>query len=416
MIFKGWGTSLAWWANINYPDSIKNNISELLFGNSGLSLNIVRYNLGACTNPLNPDTTMRRGALMPCIQNGPDESIHLENDKFQLSILDKAVQLGVNHIELFANSPPWWMTKNGKTSGAETIATNNLKSEHINDYVNFLVDSYHTFKKMYPVTSLSPFNEPSNPFWISSNDQEGCFFDYNTIEIITKKIKEKDDSIILSCADSFSTGFALSWYMQADTTLFDQINIHGYGLSFKGFSLHLDNSYHVRTFFRHMTKKPIWISEFGMGGPDTIENSFKLALQIFKDFYTLKPEAWIYWQVIENLSDNGWGLMHVSFDNPTDIVILKQYWIMMHFTQTLKEHDTYHFLNKNTLKITNIHGKLAYILVCVKADNCTKNINELKNIINTRNIRITNKNNNYKLLETLPTNITDYSIITFIVN
>lgn len=405
MIFKGWGTSLAWWANINYPDVVKNNISELLFGDSGLSLNIVRYNLGAGTNPLQPDTNMRMGALMPCIQNGSNESIHLQNDKFQLSILDNAVKLGVNHIELFANSPPWWMTKSGKTTGADTLATTNLHIDYIDDYTNFLVNSYHTLKKIYPVTSLSPFNEPSNPFWISSNNQEGCFFDYNTIEIIIKKIKEKDDNVILSCADSFSTGFALSWYMQVNTTLFDQINIHGYGLSFKGYSLHLDNNNHIRTFFRRMTNKPIWMSEFGMGGPNTIENSFKLTLQIYKDLYTLKPEAWIYWQVIENLTDNGWGLMHVSFDNPTEIVILKQYWIMMHFTKTLKEHDIYHFINKHTIEITNSHGKLAYIVICIDSKNDFKYYKSLidenltgKNL-NVKNIRITDNNQNYKIYQ-----------------
>ena len=34
MIFKGWGTSLAWWANIKYPNDTKNRLSELLFSDN----------------------------------------------------------------------------------------------------------------------------------------------------------------------------------------------------------------------------------------------------------------------------------------------------------------------------------------------------------------------------------------------
>jgi len=416
MLFKGWGTSLAWWANIKYPNETKNRLSELLFSEEGLSLNIVRYNLGGGTDPLNPELTMRTGGLMPCIKEGPNESINLDNDKLQLSILDDAVRMGVNHIELFVNSPPWWMTRSGKTSGSNKSGTNNLRDDQIDEYANFLVESYNTLKKKYPVTSLSPFNEPSNPFWLSGGSQEGCFFSYSMINTVIKAIKtrEKEIHIKLSAADSFSTGFALAWWLSSDKDLIedlvDKINIHGYKVSWKGYSLYLDDLNIFRKFFKdtiNKRNKQIWMSEFGMGGPDTIENAFNLALHIYRDLYTLNPEAWVYWQVVENATPNGWGLLHVDFDNPKEVVILKQYWIMMHFTKTLKENDTYKFLNKNVIQVKNTKGKCAFIII-------GKYDLTMYTKLHVQQIRITDKNRNYQQLDEMPTTLNEYSIITFV--
>lgn len=408
MKFKGWGTSLAWWANINYSNDVRNKVSELIFGETGLSLNIVRYNLGGGTNPIDPEKTMRMGGLMPCLKEGPYEEFNLENDKYQLSILDEAVKLGVNHIEIFANSPPWWMTKSGKTSGADTISTNNLKDDKIEEYADFLIDSYNILKKRYPISSLAPFNEPSNPFWTSNGSQEGCYFDFSTRNKVIKAIKKKDSNIKLSAADSFSVGFALTWHIFSERDLIDQINIHGYGFGWKGYTLYLDNLTILRKIFRGMTSRPIWMSEFGMGGPNTIDNSLKLARQIYRDLDTLSPEAWIYWQVIEYTGEEGWGLVHMSFSNPDEIIILKQYWVMMHFTKTLREGDTYNFINKDILEIKNGNGKLAYIIV---GQNDLANYKKL----NVQDIRITDKYRNYKKLEKIPSTMKENSIITFFV-
>lgn len=429
MIFKGWGTSLAWWANIKYPNDTKNRLSELLFSDKGLSLNIVRYNLGGGTNPLKPEVTMRTGGLMPCIKEGPNEKINLENDKLQLSILDDAVRLGVNHVELFVNSPPWWMTNSGKTSGSNKSGTNNLRDDQIDEYADFLIESYNTLKNMYPITSLAPFNEPSNPFWLSGGSQEGCFFSHTMINTVIKAIKTKeketnsnDHPIKLSAADSFSTGFALAWYMSSYISsslasnknlinLIDQINIHGYRVSWRGYSLYLDDLDISRKLFKYIVKKhnkPLWISEFGMGGPDTIENAFNLALHIYRDLDTLNPEAWIYWQVVEQRDPNGWGLLHVDFDDPKEVVILKQYWIMMHFTKTLKENDTYKFLNKNVIQVKNRKGKCAYIII-------GKYDLTMYTKLHIQQIRITDKNRNYHELDEMPTTLNENSIITFFV-
>ena len=44
--FKGWGTSACWWSQAISDENTQNEIAELLYGDSGLRLNIYRYNIG----------------------------------------------------------------------------------------------------------------------------------------------------------------------------------------------------------------------------------------------------------------------------------------------------------------------------------------------------------------------------------
>ena len=51
-IFEGWGTSLCWWANrVGYSDSLAKQTGELFFGDTGLRMNIARFNIGGGDNP-----------------------------------------------------------------------------------------------------------------------------------------------------------------------------------------------------------------------------------------------------------------------------------------------------------------------------------------------------------------------------
>src|SRR5690242_2920791 len=51
--FEGWGTSLAWWANVlgGWSSTNVNAIADLVFGPSNLNINIARYNIGASPSP-----------------------------------------------------------------------------------------------------------------------------------------------------------------------------------------------------------------------------------------------------------------------------------------------------------------------------------------------------------------------------
>lgn len=410
--FCGWGTSLAWWANVDYPTNIRDELIRLIFSESGLGLNIARYNLGG-SNP--EDNTSIKS--IPCIKNGPDNKIDLDNDLRQLSILDNAVKNGVDRVEVFSNSPPWWMTVSGRAQGADKIATTNLKRSNINEYCKFLLDAYDILKQKYPVTSLEPFNEPSNPFWTSKNEQEGCFFDFDTRNHIIRCIKSNEPSIFLTACDSFSVGFELVWSFFAERNLIDRVNIHGYGLTWRGYKLYFDDLDILRSIFRKFTQKPLWVSEYGMGGPDDMSTAFDLARHIFRDLYTLQPSAWIYWQVVENLSSNGWGLIQVPFGNPTEIKILKQYWAMIHFTKRLRPGDTYSFVTKNILEIKRKGGHSKNYIVLGESSLQKYTDLFIRSILSKDflliDIRITDDNNDYTQIQNVPNKIKQQSIISF---
>lgn len=364
-----WGTSLCWWANIEYPKDIKDQLIELLFGESGLQLDIVRYNLGGGSNPdTNVKQNFRLGGNMPCIKDEKGEFI-LENDKLQLSILDEAIKNGVDKVELFSNSPPWWMTKSGVTNGSNKSFDCNLKKECIDNYVTFLNDSYNLLKTKYPIISIDPFNEPSNPFWSPNINQEGCFFDYFTRWKIIKRLKKKNSNIFISGVDEFSIGFALFWYIFSPRSLIDRINVHGYRLSYKEFIFYFDDFNIWKRLLRWLTKKPIWMSEYGFGYSNTIRDSLPLGRKIFNDLKLLKPEGWIYWQAVEDKNGSNWGLIQVDFNNPVNISIQKQYYIFKHFTRNIKNNDKYEIINNNIIRITEDEKDIKVIKYIILNDN-----------------------------------------------
>ncbi|UOQ48441.1 hypothetical protein MUN88_20810 [Gracilibacillus caseinilyticus] len=72
--FDGWGTALVWFANVTggWPDQIRNQLADALFNESGLNLNIARYNIGGEDSP-ETEEYMRPGGAVPGYWNRPVE-------------------------------------------------------------------------------------------------------------------------------------------------------------------------------------------------------------------------------------------------------------------------------------------------------------------------------------------------------
>lgn len=96
---EGWGTSLAWWANMvggwdmidpNDPNgrTKKEVLSELLFDpEKGIGINIVRYNIGGGDNPEH-DHLVRMEADIPGYKANEDSDYNWKADEDQLWILE----------------------------------------------------------------------------------------------------------------------------------------------------------------------------------------------------------------------------------------------------------------------------------------------------------------------------------------
>jgi hypothetical protein len=416
--FSGWGISLCWWANIEYPESVLEKLIHLLFDKSGLALNIVRYNLGGGSDP-NRKQNFRLGANMPCIIDETD-NFHLKNDSLQLNVLSKAVEAGVDTVEIFCNSPPYFMTKSRYTNGSNKSWDCNLRSDCINRFVDFLNRSYKLLGKSFPIVSINPFNEPSNPFWTTQVDQEGCFYDYNTRREIVKRLNVKNQSIKIASADESHSLFALLWYLISPKSLIDRINVHGYNyVDWRGIHFNFFDYTIWRRLLRVFYKGELWVSEYGLGCDNTITDSLKLARQIFRDLDTLSPDAWVYWQV-EHITSS-WGLLKIDFENPTCIYIQAQYWVFKHFTNTLRPGDTYKILSSSILQIDNIKQR-KYVILNDTADILDLDLNNTVDIIDShlhlhlKSCYYSDNDNEWASLTSAPIKLQQNSIISVIYN
>lgn len=63
-VFEGWGTSLCWWANrLGYSDDLAQQAADLFYGDEGLRLNIMRYNIGGGDDPSHHHITRTDSAV-----------------------------------------------------------------------------------------------------------------------------------------------------------------------------------------------------------------------------------------------------------------------------------------------------------------------------------------------------------------
>ena len=112
--FEGWGTSLCWWANrIGYSDALAQKAAELLFNaETGLGMNIARYNIGGGDDPTHRHIT-RTDSMMPgfwVLDGATGEHIFDgTKDENQRNVLLRAMAACGSEfiVEAFSNSPPY---------------------------------------------------------------------------------------------------------------------------------------------------------------------------------------------------------------------------------------------------------------------------------------------------------------------
>ena len=218
--FEGWGTSLCWWANrIGYSQELTDLSADLFFGKNGLALNIMRYNIGGGDDPSHHHITRTDSMIPGWLYYDKDTDTYQYDytaDKNQLNVLRKCVEASGEdaYVEVFSNSPPYFMTVSGCSSGGKNPGKNNLKDDCYTEFAEYLahVTEYINNKLGIKVNSISPMNEPNTRYWSAfSEKQEGCHFDpgesQNRILIETFNAIRKRGlaDIILAGSDETST-------------------------------------------------------------------------------------------------------------------------------------------------------------------------------------------------------------------
>ena len=354
--FEGWGTSLCWFANrIGYSDELAQQAAQLLFNaETGLGMNIARYNIGGGDDPTHRHIT-RTDSMMPGFWTLDEEtgehSFDGTKDENQRNVLLRAMaECGSSFIvEAFSNSPPYYMTESGCSSGAIHAGDDNLRTDQVDAFAQYLAQVALYYKEHYGIIfqSISPMNEPNTAYWGAySLKQEGCHVSsgesQSALLLATQKALEAVGlgDILLAGTDETSTVTAGNSFKKLSTdaqAALDRIDTHSYKTG---------KMEDLQT-LAAQNGKNLWMSE--VDGDMVLGKSsgemgagLWLANKMISDIQSLMPSAWILWQGIDNhissdgymgnqdsgmpdLSRGYWGLTVVDHDKQ-EIILTKKYY------------------------------------------------------------------------------------------
>lgn len=288
----------------------------------GLGMNIARFNAGGCSwnaidgermveSPSIPRYKQLEGYWLDWSSEDPTSaSFDWSVDARQREMLTMARDRGANLLELFSNSPMWWMCVNHNPSGADD-GGNNLQDWNYQQHARYMaiVAKYAHDNWGVDFTTVDAFNEPAADWWSSTGTQEGCHFDRDIQAEIVQHLRAELDARDLT--DTLVSASDESLYDQAIDTwnsfsasaknAVAQVNVHGY----QGSGGRRDVLYDIV----HADGKPLWNSEYG----DDDGSGMKLASNLSLDMRWLHPTAWAYWQVIDGTPP--WALIQATFSD-----------------------------------------------------------------------------------------------------
>jgi O-glycosyl hydrolase len=408
--WEGWGTSLCWWANrIGYNPTLTKQSAELFFDSKkGLGLNIMRYNIGGGDDPTHNHIT-RTDSDVPGWQYYNAETGEYEYDYNadfrQLNVLKAASKAAGQdaYIEVFSNSPPYFMTVSGCSTGNFKSEEDNIRADAYDDFAEYLahVTHYMMKKLKLDVKSISPMNEPNTNYWPAFNyKQEGCHIDagesQSKLLVETKKALTRYgiDNIILTASDETNPGKQIEEIKlmtpQARAAI-NRISAHTYGVN------------GIRELGQLAKEENInlWMSEVdgnGTAGTNAGEMSAALWLanKIINDITAMEPSAWVLWQVIDtHVSKEGykgrvdkgplqtmggyWGTAYANHDTE-EIVLTQKYYAFGHFSKYIRPGSSLiicnNGLNRGCNAIAAIDNKGKQItVVCTNTTANNQNMN-----------------------------------------
>lgn len=313
--------------------------------------------------------------------------------------------------EAFSNSPPYFMTNSGCTSGATDSSKDNLRKDSYNAFAAYMADVIEHYAEAGIVnfTSATPMNEPYTNYWgANSAKQEGCHFDQgeseSTIIVAFKKelakkaaaatnenVKNVLNNIILSGTDETSIDTAIDSYNALSNeakNAIARIDTHTYSGSKRA----------ELSALAQKEKKNLWMSEIdgaSRAGTDAGEMAAGLgfAQRIITDVNGLKCSAWIMWNAVDlNVDANnefdadsiedlksmtndsgeimfdpenkGWWGIAIGDHNNKELVLTRKYYAYGQFSKYIRPGYTIMGTsdNANTLVAYDSVGKKAVIV------------------------------------------------------
>ncbi len=387
---QGFGASMAWTfqrMGEEGTDEVKEQAIEMLYGDSGLRLNIARFNIGGgsadsnlddvvpyCYDWFDPDRRAESFFMAEDYLNASDEELFaafadesnydFTRDAGALQMLDMALATGsIDKIVFFANSPHYLMTLSGTCTGAE-VQQNNLKEEFYEAYCDYiliivdnLVEKHLAGLENVPEVVISPVNEPQWDWGGEGSSQEGCHFDPEPLAAFYDVFLDKLDEFNTANGTSYECDVLESGnykfyidrkdikeYLEAMSKYdyFDEIeyiSAHSYGAD--------DSKKHREKYQNYIDKNypglGISITEYcemESGRSDTIESGLLLGNVISRDLTMLNAVDWNWWLGVSPCDYND-GLVYwdVFNDGTQQLSVLKRYYVMGQFSRYIDKGD-----------------------------------------------------------------------------
>lgn len=389
--FEGWGTSLCWWCHrLGYDDELAQKSADLFYSGDGLGLNIMRYNIGGGDDPSHNHITRTDSKIPGWVRlSEKGEKIFTPDaDKNQLNVLRRCIAAAGDEafVEAFSNSPPYFMTVSGCSSGSHDAVSDNLKAECVGEFAGYLADVCEYMEKEMgiKIDSLAAMNEPNTDYWRQySNKQEGCHFDagesQNRILIATSKaMKERGLSHThITASDETNCKLQLlacKRLSKEARSHVDRISVHTYSKAWKRLG-----DYAIRH------NLPLWMTETDWSSSvRNCKNGMGPGLwfgkKIIQDLTLLSPQAWIMWQVIgsytgsepfdgnydgpqADMTKGFWGVASCDFDK-REILLSQKYYCFGQFTRYIRPGMTILPVDKLTVAAYNKNdGRLVIVAV-----------------------------------------------------
>ncbi len=342
--FRSFGTSTCWWAQTIDTEEKADAIAKALFSDDeGLGLDVVRYNIGAGEAD-NPDTriwdTSRRTESFYVFDAQKGEYVYdFTRDSNARRVLDKAIEYGAKEVVLFCNSPHYSMTVSGQASGGLEPKVSNLPAENYDKFVDYLLTIADWFvEEGYPVTYISPINEPQWDWGGEWVGQEGCHYEPDEAAALLEKfaveMQEKNTPYKLSGVE---TGQLSWWYNDYMFKFFEKDAVNAYCDTFAGHSYWLDGNKAEKTNFGNTFREKYPDKAFEMTewcelpltiDSKTIDSGLYMANVIVEDLTLLDAVSWQSWTAF-----NGDGLL---YEEDGEIKMYNRYWAFKQFTSFIE--------------------------------------------------------------------------------
>jgi galactan endo-1,6-beta-galactosidase len=373
-VWQGWGCSLCWWANVF---GTRSDLANIVFTTNytalngvnlpGLGMNIARYNAGGCgansvngqsmvASPNIPGWKQIQGFwLNPSSSDPGTTNWNWGADANQRAMMLMAQARGAS-IQLFSNSPMWWMLDNFNPSGPTTASTDNLQSSYDDDAAVYLATIAAYARTNWGVTfnSVEAFNEPHGSWWTATGSQEGCYFDTPTQETVIGYLRTEMNnrglsSMPIAASDETSFDVALSTWQGFNSTVRGDISIvtsHDYGYD-SGSGL-----------YAAANSKTLWDTEYG----EADGSGLTMATNLDLTFSTLHPTAWCYWQPLDG---GGWGLIQSAVGSSSITTPNPKYYVLAQYTRHIRPGMTIlNSLAPNTIAAYSVTNRTLVLVTC----------------------------------------------------